>query len=80
MEVIRINQYLHCIYLLKDTNNPNNNANNANTNNSNMSAAVVAAALNAANGQLFLKNAADLLNYSNILSSTPSSSSATTPR
>jgi hypothetical protein len=42
-----------------------------------MSAAVMAAALNAANGQLFLKNAADLLNYSNILSSTTTPTSTT---
>lgn len=63
--------------------NMNNQAQNSNINrtfNSNYfpdssnsnnatSAAVVAAALNAANGQLFLKNATDLLNYSNMLSS-----------
>ena len=63
--------------LIKD-NSASSNANsnsNSNNNQQTMSAAVVAAALNAANGQLFLKNAADLLNYSNILST---SSGATT--
>lgn len=38
--------------------------------NNNLNPAMVAAALNAANGQLFLKNATDLLNYTNMINTT----------
>ena len=63
-----------------DHNNNNNNStsssNSSNTNsNGSSQVSAVVAALNAANGQLFLKNAADLINYSNILSNSSSSSS-----